>query len=528
MQNIVGNYIHKFTHERTARHRLLSITLVLALVVASLVYWQLRLTGAALANEYSCGLEEHTHTDDCYALTLICGYEEGQEEADGTAHVHTEECYGKCLICTLAVHIHTAECLVDTTADVESADDWEATLPELTGVWAVDVVSVARSQLGYAESSANYVLADDGVTHKGYTRYGEWAGNPYGDWDAMFASFCLHYAQLSTDTFPEATGAYAWSVTLREQGLYVAAAEAEPIPGDLAFFDTDGDGKIDRVGIVDSLDADGETLWVIEGNCEGTVCRNSYSITDAAILGYGTLPKQSEDAADGCTYTYEDDDIPVSVVLPAYSAVPENAVLTVSALSQSERDYDSLAEQAQSAVDGEIEQVLLYDISFYAADEEGGEYLPVSDAAVVSLTFLEKTLTQQDSTVSVLHYESSGAEPVVLDEVSLVSDESTEQETLTFQTEGFSVFAVVTVVDASYEQVTSMDALNGNSFVITSSNTSPTFGMTAQVSGTGITKTSINEMRLVSFPQWTFELGSSGGYYIHYGNNYDLSDKRVS
>ncbi len=193
------------------------------------------------------------------------------------------------------------ECLTDETADVETADDWKATLPDLTGVWATDVVAIAESQLGYTESTANFTLAEDGVTRKGYTRYGAWAGNEYGDWAAMFASFCLRYAGVSQEDFPEATGAYAWSVTLSEVGLYEGAEDGTPLPGDLVFLDADGDGTIDTVGIVTEVDEDGGSLTVIEGDyatADGdVVAENTYALSSSAIVGYGLLPEQESQTA---------------------------------------------------------------------------------------------------------------------------------------------------------------------------------------------------------------------------------------
>ncbi len=364
MQNLVSTYLDKFKKERRVRHRLTCILLALALIVGTGVYWQMRLTGAAATNETFCGLEEHTHTEDCYEKVLACGLEEseghthtdacyeekkelvcGLEESEGhthtddcydadgnlicdleeseghthtdacyetekvlvcdleesEGHTHTEACYEEQLTCGLEEHTHTVECLIDETADVETADEWEDTLPtELTGVWADDVVAVAKSQVGYTESTANFTLDDDGETRRGYTRYGAWAGNKYGDWDAMFASFCLHYAGISKNEFPEATGAYSWSVTLKEEGLYESAKDYTPVAGDLVFFDTDDNGKIDSVGIVIEVKEDSGKMTVVEGDYAkeaddtDAVCKNKYAISDSTVIGYGTVAAAQE------------------------------------------------------------------------------------------------------------------------------------------------------------------------------------------------------------------------------------------
>lgn len=105
--------------------------------------------GTALTtdNEYSCGMEEHVHTDDCYTEELVCGYEEGQpeepdsafsvdseptieepeaepeepepEETEPEVHHHTADCYEtvlvehKELICGQEEHTHDVTCPVD-------------------------------------------------------------------------------------------------------------------------------------------------------------------------------------------------------------------------------------------------------------------------------------------------------------------------------------------------------------------------------------------------------------------------------
>ena len=146
-----------------------------------------------------CGQEEsgeHTHTENCCQTQyeLICPLEEGEAEdkPEIPAHVHTDACYETQLICEKPEHTHSLSCYADAQADLESASVWEQTIPQtLSGQWRADVVAVAESQLGYAASTRNYIVDEAGGMH-GYTRYGAWYGSPYGEWCAMFASFCLH------------------------------------------------------------------------------------------------------------------------------------------------------------------------------------------------------------------------------------------------------------------------------------------------------------------------------------------------
>ncbi|MCD8022282.1 MAG: CHAP domain-containing protein [Lachnospiraceae bacterium] len=334
MQNLVQKYVERFLHERAARHRLARVMLFLALAVGIGVYWQLHLSGAALTNEIYCGKEEHTHSEECYenvlicaleeteghthdetcyasVQTLICALEEGEEHTHSDAcyqseevltcqleedagHVHTEECYEEQLVCGLEEHIHTTECMIDETADVESASDWLVTIPALSGDDRTDLVAVAKSQVGYTESTKNFALDADGVTHRGYTRYGAWYGNKYGAWDAMFGSFGLTNAGVSVSDFPQSSGAYAWALELSSAGLYREASDYMPEAGDLIFFDEDGDGRIDHVGIVSYVTDN--SLQVIEGDSNDRVEMNTCALAGSRLVGYGRLTGEDEEA----------------------------------------------------------------------------------------------------------------------------------------------------------------------------------------------------------------------------------------
>lgn len=276
--------------------------------------------------EYQCGKEEHTHTDACLneAGEIICGLEEhthtdaceGKKPGSGGGtediadeftcgleeHTHVDACYDENgeLICGKEEHIHTSKCLIpdsDETADVETSSDWERTLRDvvLTGNWAKDLVAVAESQLGYMESSRNYIVDADGRT-KGYTRYGDWYGDAYGDWCAMFASFCLHYAQI--DAMPLEANCQRWINKLSdpEYDLYRPAEEYTPKKGDLVFFNNrNADEAADHVGIVVEYKK-GNLLFspkikTIEGNSSDRVQHVTYQLDDARIMGYAELPE---------------------------------------------------------------------------------------------------------------------------------------------------------------------------------------------------------------------------------------------
>ena len=57
--------------------------------------------------------------------------------------------------------------------------------------------------------------------------------------------------------------------------------------GDIIFFDWEGDGGADHVGIVESVESG--RVHTIEGNSGNAVKRRSYSLGDGRIYGYGVL-----------------------------------------------------------------------------------------------------------------------------------------------------------------------------------------------------------------------------------------------
>lgn len=273
--------------------------------------------------EFLCGFEEHTHTDDCYTTEteteekLVCGYEEGQVLSDGAAaddgiaaledtntatsvaeddssseavsepvlHHHTEACYEKVLTCTIPEHTHTLECLADYSADVETADDWEKYSVGLSNDWNEALLAVAREQLGYKESEKNFqtdeALGDIiGVHH--YTRYGDFYGNPYADWDVAFIAFCQHYAGIPKTAIPQRLGLDALRADMDAMGFaYLTEgkdAAYEAIPGDVVTYNKNGNADDETIGIVETVGDD--SLTVISGAVEGAVAEVTVPFAD--------------------------------------------------------------------------------------------------------------------------------------------------------------------------------------------------------------------------------------------------------
>ena len=242
----------------------------------------------------NCKIGEHTHTDECFdappAQTNLtyCGHE---------AHTHDESCCtsdGE-LQCSMTEHTHTKQCYSDPKADLETENMWTESFAgvKLTGEAKTDVTAIALSQLGEGESEKNYKVGSDGETN-GYTRYGAWYGDPYADWNAAFCAFCLYYAGATDYPFTADCEKWASALASDDIDLFRPADGYTPNTGDLVFFDTDGDGKADRVGIVTKVDKDG--IGTVEGDLDNAVGEGNYSKTDESITGYAIIPKKTAKA----------------------------------------------------------------------------------------------------------------------------------------------------------------------------------------------------------------------------------------
>ena len=305
--SFIEQYLLQLNTEKRRWQRAVVILSVLSLIVALVTVWNLRMTGVTLANDATCGYVEHQHTEECPTeKVLICGYddeiatetvteasageivEETSEEA--SSHTHTDECYEIKYLCGFIEHIHAVSCYSDATADVETAEIWESTLPnDLGEYWSENLARIAVSQLGITESERNYIVADDGETKQGITRYGQWYGNPYGDWSAMFAAFCLYYADVPQDAIPWSPGVYNMMQLCADKEIVSQPDEYVGMNGNILFLDTDGNGNADKMLIVTALEdtsAEDGMMTAIGGDWNNSVAEVQIAKDDPMIVGY--------------------------------------------------------------------------------------------------------------------------------------------------------------------------------------------------------------------------------------------------
>lgn len=307
--------------------------------------------------ELVCGQEEHTHSEACKPEeTVFCGKD---------AHTHGEACRDENgeLVCGTEEHTHSLACYADPGADVETAELWEQTFAgvTLTGNWRQDTLAIAETQLGYAESTKNYVVAEDGETVKGYTRYGAWCEEPYGDWNVMFLTFCLHYAGV--EGVPPDRDCGGWVTSWAD--AFEPAQSHTPAVGDLVLFDRDGDGTADRAGLVAQITDSG--FAAMEGDAEDAVGLLTYGTDDPGILGYINLPEGPKEF----TLTAQTETgITVTITGESASLPYPAREITVTVTEVTDGERRAIRDQILGEEQAEPERSFLLDITLWHGEDE--------------------------------------------------------------------------------------------------------------------------------------------------------------
>ena len=182
---------------------------------------------------------------------------------------------------------------------------------------------MAKSQLDYQQSDKNFKLdVEDQQVLRGYSRYGAWYGNPYGAWDVMFLSYCLHFAGVPQTVVPQRAGVMALHSDLRGSQWLTDADGSTARPGDIVIYNTltteqvavdessygialldldedpdtaarltASEPQVDTrtvttetVGVVSAVDPDAGTLTVISGNVDGKVAEVPAAMSDVTSV----------------------------------------------------------------------------------------------------------------------------------------------------------------------------------------------------------------------------------------------------
>lgn len=362
-----------------------------------------------------CEKFEHTHDENCYTTEyeLTCGLEEGElveqvveptqsaelaamavaepvaleptvDTVEPIYHHHTDACYEEVLTCPLPEHHHTVACLSDTSADVETPEEWQAANAEavMTGNWDEDLLSVAKTQLGYEQSEKNFEIDPaDGVTLRYYSRYGQSYGNPYGEWDVMFLSYCLKYAGIPQSAIPQEASVLSLRSSMSDMDWLLDGEDGSAANvGDVVIYnkyvtrtvavDSSADGAADDLDDQFSMDAEGENGAALETSgaaaldtapaAEDAPAADSVITPDLPDTANPEQPAAKPVDSTGTSASGADTLIP-SVVSPA--AEPQTTTVTDAQPVEtvgivSEADDDTLT-VISGDVDGKVAEVTL-------------------------------------------------------------------------------------------------------------------------------------------------------------------------
>lgn len=371
-----------------------------------------------------CEKFEHTHDESCYTTEyeLTCGLEEGElveqvveptqsaelaamavaepvaleptvDTVEPIYHHHTDACYEEVLTCPLPEHHHTVACLSDTSADLETPEEWQAANAEavMTGNWDEDLLSVAKTQLGYEQSEKNFEIDPaDGMTLRYYSRYGQSYGNPYGEWDVMFLSYCLKYAGIPQSAIPQEASVLALRSSMSDMDWLLDGEGGSAVNvGDIVIYnkyvtrtvavDSSADGAADDLDDQFSMDTDFENGAELETSgasaldaapaAEDTPAADSVITPDLPDTANPEQPAAKPVDSTGTSASGADALIP-SVVSPA--AEPQTTTVTdalpvetVGIVSEVDSDAGTLT-VISGDVDGKVAEVALYDADVLA------------------------------------------------------------------------------------------------------------------------------------------------------------------
>ena len=124
------------------------------------------------------------------------------------------------------------------------------------------------------------------VGNVGGQPYWSWYGfSSRVEWCACFVSWCANECgYLDAGIIPRFSACTTGEAWFKERGQWQSSSY-EPKSGDIIFFDWQGDGKTDHVGIVDRVE--NGIIYTVEGNSSDACKQRYYPIGDEDIYGFG-------------------------------------------------------------------------------------------------------------------------------------------------------------------------------------------------------------------------------------------------
>ena len=144
---------------------------------------------------------------------------------------------------------------------------------------------VGRAFMGEG-NAAMVAVAQSQIGNVGGAPYWSWWGLNYRvEWCAIFVSWCADQCgYLDAGVLPKMEGVRPYVDWFIERGQW-QDRDYEPSPGDIIFFDWEGDGMADHVGIVEKVE--NGLIYTVEGNSEDVCAERRYTLGSASVYGFG-------------------------------------------------------------------------------------------------------------------------------------------------------------------------------------------------------------------------------------------------
>ena len=437
---------------------------ILAAGVVFCTTYALILPAMTAERQASCGMEEHTHTEECFEDGVqVCGKEE---------HTHTEECYRKSSGITVGVVVgpqKEEEKKEDAQAPAAGSQEpgpeggtagVEPQAPEqqAQGAEGGELSQPAQgteSQKPGAEGEALSQPAQgaEGQTPEQQPEPVTLTGDPWEDAvaaaqareglredgrafiHAVFETAGIQGMPDPLDGEGACKGYADWAAEVRAAGLY---REATSIPreGSVVFLDQEADGtlgredeRIDHAGVIVSVrtrektnEETGETetalrdIMVLTDNADGEIGSCFYSMEDAAglnvVAGYAALPGTEPEETQGPTETEavtEESETETEAVTESQTeeSETETEAITESQTEESETETEIITED--QIEESETETEAITEDQTEDMTEEQTETTTENQTEIVTERLTEKTEEQSESIMEAREAQSESA-----------------------------------------------------------------------------------------------------------------------
>ena len=264
--------------------------------------------------------------DDCCYYYCPGGHDCGDEDCSGNHYCDGCEfacggytyCGGHDVISyTLSldgIYVLEAEYFLDPIEQLSNitnrTEQQEAQLQELKDYYEIFIEMMSQVSINYGGgltvsdlSNVTFVngtrTANQDVINLALSQVGQTGGQPYWsyygfssrvEWCACFVHWCMRHTSSASGSYPTTSNnAYCQTVAnnFMSIGQWGDRSYTNLVAGDTIFFDWQGDGHTDHIGLV--IGTDGTNVYTVEGNSGDAVKVKSYPIGSSVIYGYGLM-----------------------------------------------------------------------------------------------------------------------------------------------------------------------------------------------------------------------------------------------